>query len=204
MHVGVHLHIAHFYFHVCIYLHITYLGVSVTGCVGGCAVLTFSATVKWGQMCNWPVFACILIQKFLKFCIFLWLNKEIIPSAITLHSQLEFTNYHGTLWNTLFGKLVTCHLCIENKMFGSKANATSSLEMWFGILIFYLHDQNLFVYRLLSELKLEVKTTQNLKFVFCPPLEPMPPGEPVTGNTYDHIYFSDSPGLSQSNAAEST
>lgn len=117
---------------------------------------------------------------------------------------MEFTNYHGTLWNTLFGKLVTCHLCIENKMFGSKANATSSLEMWFGILIFYLHDQNLFVYRLLSELKLEVKTTQNLKFVFCPPLEPMPPGEPVTGNTDDHIYFSDNLRLTQSSAAEST
>lgn len=45
------------------------------------------------------------------------------------------------------------------------------------MLIFYLHDQNLFVYRLLSELKLEVKTTQNLKFVFSPPLELMSPGE---------------------------
>lgn len=91
----------------------------------------------------------------------------------------------------------------QNVWFKSKCHILS-FEMWFGILIFYLHDQNLFVYRLLSELKLEVKTTQNLKFVFCPPLEPMPPGEPVTGNTDDHIYFSDSPGLSQSNAAEST
>lgn len=92
----------------------------------------------------------------------------------------------------------------RNKMFGLKASAMSSLKMWFGMLIFYLHDQNLFVYRLLSELKLEVKTTQNLKFVFSPPLELMSPGELAALTMTLFIFWQPKADTEQNSAPVST